>query len=99
MSGKLDQSLDQIMQDSGPAARGGAGRGRGGRPRTSRRAAQKAKAAIAAPTGGVQKHTKATNTGKAVTMAAPRRPAAGGECKVMITGLPEDVTEPQLKVR
>lgn len=93
MSGKLDQSLDQIMQDSGST-----GRRRAGRPRTNRRAAQKAKAAIAAPTGGVKKNTKApATTGKAPAMAAPKRPA--GDSKIIINGLPEDVGEKDLKVR
>lgn len=95
MSGKLDQSLDQIMKDGGAT-----GRRRAERPRTSRRAAQKAKAAIAAPTGGVQKNTKAaTKATKTPIMAAPRKPTATGDSKVIISGLPEDVRELELKVR
>lgn len=97
MSGKLDQSLDQIMHDGGSTARRGKGRPR----QSGRRAAQKAKAAIAAPAGGVQKNTKASaNTAKTATMAAPKAPApARGSSKVLISGLPEDVKEKDLKVR
>lgn len=96
MSGKLDQSLDQIMQDSGNT-----GKRRAGRPRAgNRRAAQKAKAAIAAPTGGVQKNTKTiAKTSKAPAMAAQKKPAGSGDSKIIISGLPEDVIEKDLKVR
>ena len=84
------------MQDSGTA-----GKRRTARPRAgNRRAAQKAKAAIAAPTGGVQKNTKAVaKTGKAPAMAAQKKPVGTGDSKIMISGLPEDVDEKQLKVR
>lgn len=94
MSGKLDQSLDQIMQDSKPA--GGRGR-RAGRKPPARRAATKAKAAIAAPTGGVQKNRANAKT----TTTAPTGPAipASGESKIIVSNLPEDVTETQIKVR
>ena len=91
MSGKLDQSLDQIMQDTKPA---------GGRPgrrdRKPRIAKNKAKAAIAAPTGGVQKRNTAP---RAPAAAAPRAAAASGQSKIIVSNLPEDVTETQIKVR
>jgi THO complex subunit 4 len=94
MSGKLDQSLDQIMQDTKPA--GGRGN-RQRRPRPARNAKAKAKAAIAAPTGGVQK-TKAAS--KAPAVAAPSlTKATPGESKIIVSNLPEDVTETQIKVR
>lgn len=93
MSGKLDQSLDDIMKDTKPA--GGRGRGKFSRPRSSRRAATKAKAAIAAPTGGVQKNTKAAPKSTASVLTAP----SSGDSKIIVSGLPEDVTELQIKVR
>ena len=101
MSGKLDQSLDQIMQDSKSSAPRGRGRGRDGKPRPARRSATKAKAAIAAPTGGVQKNTKATTKPNSrVPRNAPTAPAtAAGDSKIIVSNLPEDVTETQIKVR
>lgn len=93
MSGKLDQSLDDIMKDTKPS--GGRRGGRFSRPRSSRRAATKAKAAIAAPTGGVQKNTKAAPKSTATTLTAP----TSGESKIIVSGLPDDVTELQIKVR
>ena len=90
MSGKLDQSLDQIMKDTKPTG----GRGRRNVPR--RRAANKAKAAIKAPTGGVQKNTRIT------TKAAPAPAVVAptfGDSKIIVSNLPEDVTETQIKVR
>ena len=95
MSGKLDQSLDQIMKDGKPA--GGRVRGRG-RP-APRRAANKAKAAIAAPTGGIQKSTRARPTKGTAAAAAPPAPPASGESKIIVSNLPEDVSEQQIKVR
>lgn len=95
MSGKLDQSLDTIMHESGSN-----GRRRNARPRTNRRAAQKAKAAIAAPTGGVQKNTKAAaKPVKALVMAAPRRPTTTGDSKIIISNVSADVREKEMKVR
>ena len=91
MSGKLDQSLDQIMTDrktTNPKPR------RTARP--TRGAAQRAKAAIANPTGGVQKNTKAPKN-------APKAPAGAGqnsgESKIIVSNLPEDVSETLIKVR
>lgn len=92
MSGKLDQSLDDIMKDTKPA---GGRRGRFARSRPTRRAATKAKAAIAAPTGGVQKNTKSAPRSTATTLTAP----TSGESKIIVSGLPDDVTELQIKVR
>lgn len=90
MSGKLDQSLDQIMTDrktTNPKPR---------RARTQRAAGQRAKAAIAAPTGGVQKNTKGPKN-------APKGPAAAsapsGDSKILVSNLPEDVSETLVKVR
>lgn len=93
MSGKLDQSLDQIMKDTKPS--GGRGRNKG---RPARNAANKAKAAVAAPTGGVQKTTRVR---KDPVVAVSTRPAVpqSGESKIIVSNLPEDVTETQIKVR
>ncbi len=90
MSGKLDQSLDAIMTDSG-AKSGGRGGSRRGPPR---RAAVKAKVAPAAPTGGVQKSTRPPRN-------APTAPAVvpPGDSKIIVSNLPFDITETQLKVR
>jgi THO complex subunit 4 len=93
MSGKLDQSLDQIMKDTKPA--GGRARGRG---RPVRIAKSKAKAAIAAPTGGVQKNKAAPKAAPATIAALAAKPTAG-ESKVLVSNLPEDVTETLIKVR
>ncbi|KAK5118228.1 hypothetical protein LTR85_008208 [Meristemomyces frigidus] len=93
MSSKLDQSLDSIMTERKGA---GAGRGRGGkagvRP-APRRAATRANAAMAAPAGGIQKNTRAPKT-------APTGPAgtgASGESKIIVSNLPQDVTETLIK--
>lgn len=97
MSGKLDQSLDEIMKDSKTT---GVKRGRG--RVSTRKAAIKSKAATTAaiaPSGGVQKKTK---SGK----QPPRGPAAAnvptpgaGPSKIQVNNLPEDVTEALIKVR
>ncbi|KAK5674645.1 RNA-binding RNA annealing protein [Elasticomyces elasticus] len=87
MSGKLDQSLDAIMTESG--AKSG---GRGNRRAPPRRAAIKAKAPPAAPTGGVQKAARPPRN-------APTAPAVprGGESKIIVSNLPFDISEIQLK--
>ena len=91
MSGKLDQSLDQIMKDAGPTA------GRRGPRRTERRAANKAKVAVSAPTGGIQKNkmTMAKST-RASAVQVPIKMT--GDSKIIISNLPEDVNETQIKV-
>ncbi|KAM0717217.1 hypothetical protein Q7P37_007069 [Cladosporium fusiforme] len=87
--GKLDQSLDEIMKDAKPA--------RAGRGRAPRRAAVvKAAAATAAPAGGVAKKTRAPKGPKAVAAAAPAIPTTG-DSKIIVSGLPEDVNESQIK--
>ena len=90
MSGKLDQSLDQIMTDS-KAVRGGR---KGGKPRPRRAAATKAKAAISAPTGGVRKSQRSVKAPAPVAAAL----ATARESKIIVSNLPEDVTEGQIKV-
>ena len=89
MSGKLDQSLDAIMTESGAKSGRGGRSGRQGKPR-----AAKAKATTAAPVGGVQKATRAPRN-------APTAPAVvpPGDSKIIVSNLPLDITETQLKVR
>ncbi|KAK0389927.1 hypothetical protein NLU13_3500 [Sarocladium strictum] len=83
MSSKLDQSLEEIQS----ASRKSAGRRRNA-PRASRPAA--------APVGGITKSTKpARGAGKA-TPAAKAGPVSG-DSKIIVSGLPKDVTESQIK--
>ncbi|OQO00190.1 hypothetical protein B0A48_13977 [Cryoendolithus antarcticus] len=88
MSGKLDQSLDEIMKDTKPT------RGRGGRTRVQRTASGKTTAV--APVGGVAKKAK-TPRGPKVATAPAVRPPMTGESKIIVNGLPEDVNEAQIK--
>jgi THO complex subunit 4 len=78
MSGKLDQSLDEILSTQRRA-------GRGGR-RGNRRAHQAGKlAAAATPVGGVKKHVKPA---KGAAKAIPTGPsAASGESKVIVSNM------------
>ncbi|KAH9907902.1 RNA recognition domain-containing protein [Xylariomycetidae sp. FL2044] len=86
MSGKLDQSLDEILttqRRAGPARR-----------RTNRRPA--GRPATTAPAGGVQKTSKQART--AGTKQAPAKNTGGnGESKVVVSNLPKDVNEGQIK--
>lgn len=77
MSGKLDQSLDQILSTRRSSAR----RGRGGR-----RTPNPAKAHVTAPVGGIKKNTKLTKgAGRAMV---PSGPAAGnGESKIIVSNM------------
>ncbi|KAI9795404.1 MAG: hypothetical protein M1833_007192 [Piccolia ochrophora] len=84
MSGKLDQSLDEILSTRRRSARR-PGRGRGA-------AATKV---TTAPTGGIQKNSRAAKpTGKA---AVPTAPARAGGSKIIMSNLPSDVDEAQIK--
>ncbi|KAI9832259.1 MAG: hypothetical protein M1819_004437 [Sarea resinae] len=91
MSGKLDQSLDQIVKTNRSSARNT----RRGRP-----AAKGAKAA-AAPAGGIKKHGKASRpSGKVVVPTAPAVKVSGDRVeKIVVSNLPFDVTEDQIQVR
>jgi hypothetical protein len=108
MSGKLDQSLDEILSNQR--------RNQQGRRRSQRRAAGATRSATTAPAGGIQKSSKAART------AAKPTPAKGagltGESKIMVSNLvsrtlemphshpdslltfpqPKDVSEGQIKV-
>ena len=96
MSGKLDQSLDEIMKDRKPAAGGRRGKGR----LPPRKAASKSKAATAAvmaPSGGIQKNKASKNTKGKVPAAVVSH--STGDSKISVSGLPEDVNEGMIKVR
>jgi THO complex subunit 4 len=80
MSGKLDQSLDDILKTQRRSATR-AKRGRG-----ARRASQPGRAdAPAAPVGGVQKNPKQA---KGAVKAIPTGPSAGsGESRIQVSNL------------
>lgn len=79
MSGKLDQSLDQILSDRKSSTRG-RGRGRG------RRVANAARVTKAAPAGGIQKNTRTKNTAAAAPTANGAA-NAGTETKIIVSNL------------
>jgi THO complex subunit 4 len=76
MSGKLDQSLDEILSST---RRTSVGKGRrvGGRRAV-------AKPAHIAPSGGVK---KAARGGKVTAQRTPTGPSGTGESKILVTGL------------
>lgn len=78
MSGKLDQSLDEILSGRRQTARRGGRGGRVGRATT--------KTTVIAPVGGIKKNTKpARGTGRATV---PNGPAAGtGDSKIIVSNL------------
>ncbi|KAK5997272.1 mRNA export protein mlo3 [Cladobotryum mycophilum] len=89
MSGKLDKPLDEIVtaqrRSSTAGRRRSLRRSTGGRP------------APTAPAGGVQKST-AKPTRAANAKAAPAKAAApSGDSKVIVSNLPKDVSEKQIK--
>ncbi|KAI1364290.1 hypothetical protein F5Y08DRAFT_339773 [Xylaria arbuscula] len=85
-SGKLDQPLDEIISTQRRAA--------GTRRRSQRRTS--GRPAAAAPVGGVQKTSRQPRN--AATKQAPAKTAGGnGESKVVVSNLPKDVNEAQIK--
>ncbi|TKA80930.1 hypothetical protein B0A49_00943 [Cryomyces minteri] len=89
MAGKLDKSLDDILKGRRQSAR----RPRGGRPSTG---TTKAHTATAAPVGGVKKTTRSAKPAGKATV--PTGPSSGtGESKIIVSNLPEDVEETQIK--
>ncbi|KAB8342815.1 hypothetical protein FH972_022413 [Carpinus fangiana] len=84
MSGKLDQSLEDITKTRRSANR------------TSRRGGRNATVAKTGPTSGVTKNSRATKKNTAA-VAATVPLAATGEGKIIVSGLPTDVTEVQIK--
>ena len=73
MSGKLDQSLDEIVSNRRTTNRG---RGRGRRVGTR-----------AAPVGGIQKNTRAATTKAAAVKVATTTPTTGADQKIIVSNL------------
>jgi THO complex subunit 4 len=109
MATKLDQSLDEIMTNTGATrggARGGARRGRG--QRQARRST-----GAPAPVGGISKNTRSA---KGAVKATPTGPSIHRDSKIVVSNLvgvitpqtcnisvltirqPRDVDETQIKV-
>ena len=79
MSGKLDQSLDEILSSRRQTARRG---GRGGN-----RAANTSKRTVAAPVGGIKKNISRTSRGTGRPIV-PSGPADGvGGSKIIVSNL------------
>ncbi|KAL6855071.1 RNA-binding RNA annealing protein [Amphichorda felina] len=87
MSGKLNQSLDEITASQRRAT--------AGRRRSQRRPAARATAPVA-PAGGIKKAVKPARN--AAAKAGPSHAApARGDSKVIVSNLPKDVSEQQIK--
>ncbi|KAH7134713.1 RNA recognition domain-containing protein [Dactylonectria estremocensis] len=85
MSGKLDQALDDITSAQRRSARRrSAPRRSTGRPNT------------AAPVGGIQKNTKPAR-GAGAKPAPAKAVAANSDSKIIVSNLPKDVSEQQIK--
>ncbi|EAQ86635.1 hypothetical protein CHGG_07888 [Chaetomium globosum CBS 148.51] len=87
MSGKLDQTLDEILTSQR--------RNQQGRRRSTRRTAGTTRPAPAAPAGGIQKSTKPARGANKPTPT--RAGGVTGESKIMVSNLPKDVSEAQIK--
>lgn len=87
MSTKIDQSLDEIMANTGSA--------RNARAQRNRRRPGRKPSAQAAPAGGVAKTTRAAKT--IVKRVTPTGPAAQRTSKVIASNLPRDIDEGQIK--
>lgn len=78
MSGKLDQSLDEILSTNKRSVVRGKGRG-------NRRVSQPGRAAaVAAPVGGVKKNLRQA---KGAVKATPTGPAASGDSRIQVSNL------------
>lgn len=87
MASKLDQSLDEMLSTQRKT-------GGGNRRRSTRRSTGPAKPA---PAGGIQKNTKPARGNNPKN--APSKPTgAVGESKIVVSNLPKDVSEAQIKV-
>ncbi|KAK4458813.1 hypothetical protein QBC42DRAFT_275851 [Cladorrhinum samala] len=87
MSGKLDQSLDEILSSQR--------KNQQGRRKSQRRSVGANRPTTAAPAGGIQKTTKpARNATKAAT---GKGAGIVGESKIVVSNLPKDVSEAQIK--
>ncbi|KAK8087058.1 RNA recognition domain-containing protein [Apiospora phragmitis] len=89
MSGKLDQSLDEILSTQRRSVGGRRGGARGGRRSVGRAVA------TVAPVGGVTKTSK--QKGAAAAKQTPAKGALAGDSKVVVSNLPKDVNEAQIK--
>lgn len=91
MSDRLDQSLDQILASR--RTTGTRGRGRGARRVGPTRAT------TTAPTGGVQKKTRAAvkPAAKATTNGVAAAGNTGVDTKIIVSNLPRDVDEKQIQ--
>lgn len=88
MSGKLDQSLDEILSTRRKTA--------GRRGRAGRRVGNGTKVATATPAGGIQKNTRSAKTAPEKG-AVPSGPAAGGgESKIIVSNLVRLLVEPNM---
>jgi len=87
MSGKLDQGLDEIISTQRRAV--------GGRRQNQRRSTG-GRPATTAPIGGVKKTTKQPK-GPATKQGAAKAIGANGDSKVVVSNLPKDVNESQIK--
>lgn len=86
MTGKLDQSLDEIISTQ----RRSHSRGKGGR-----RVRHSSRAVVINPAGGIRKFPKAS---KGTIKNVPTGPSGGtGNGKILVTGLPKDVNEGMIK--
>ncbi|KAF2089011.1 hypothetical protein K490DRAFT_64222 [Saccharata proteae CBS 121410] len=85
---KLNQSLDDILKGRKASA---------GRRRPNARRAAGGKPAAAAPVGGVKKATKAPKAAAKTTIPTGPALKTHGESKILVSGLPQDVSEPQIK--
>ncbi|KAH8816329.1 putative mRNA export protein mlo3 [Xylogone sp. PMI_703] len=89
MSGKLDQSLDEILSTQRRSSN------RGKASRRARRAPKAGTTPATAPVGGIQKNAKAA---KAAVKATPTGPTvAPNNSKIQVSNLPKDVNEAQIK--
>ncbi|KAI4233977.1 MAG: hypothetical protein L6R40_006903 [Gallowayella cf. fulva] len=88
MSAKLDMALDDVVMTE----RNNRRRGRGGR-----RVANAARKAIA-PVGGIQKNTRSAK-GAMKPAVASSLASGSGESKIIVSNLPSDVTEKNVKRR
>lgn len=89
MSGKIDQSLDEIISTQ----RRSSNRGKGGR--RIRRTTHVGRATTVTPSGGVRKMAKSV---KRIVKAAPTGPSGSpSNGKIIVTGLPRDVNEGMIK--
>lgn len=81
-TGKLDQSLDEIMKDGGSTR----GRGRGIRRNNPRRAAPGAKLNTA-PAGGISKSNRPVKGARSAPTGPALATPISGESKIIVSGL------------